>query len=130
MISTQFTIYLENRPGALARTARVLGDAQINIEGLSAATTADVGLLQVIVNKARKAATVLRRHGVAFTMQRVSVLSLPNRPGTLARLTERLARKGINIHYLYGTAGGRTDFALVVSARELRRVERIAEEMD
>ena len=53
MLRTQFTLYLENRPGALFGVVCRLAETQINIEGLSVAGNEDVGLTQ-FVTSARK----------------------------------------------------------------------------
>ncbi len=44
MIKTQFTLYLVNRPGELARATKAFATAQINIEGISVAERTDVSL--------------------------------------------------------------------------------------
>ena len=52
MIKKQFTVYLENKPGALARVTERLATAKVNIEGISVAASSDVGLVQVVVSNA------------------------------------------------------------------------------
>lgn len=124
MLKKQFTLYLENRPGELARITRVLARAKVNIEGISAFTSTDVGLVQVVVSNAVKTRGVLQRAGVAFTVQDVVVVALPNAPGALADVTARIAESGANINYLYATAcaskGASSSFA-VISAPDLGR---------
>lgn len=128
MIQTQFTLYLENRPGALAEAARVLSNAKINIEGLSAATSADVGLVQVVSDNKNAAAKLLREAGIPFTEQQVAVVRIANQPGALAELADRFAAAGVNINYIYGTACSREcDTFLVISAEDLDRLEAILE---
>ena len=124
MIGTQFTLYLEHKPGALAVVAKKLADARINIEGVSAAAMADSALVQVIVSDSKATARVLKKAKVAFTTQEVAVLTLKNRPGELARLSATLSRKGVNISYVYGTPCG-DKCVLVVSAENLAKVERL-----
>lgn len=104
MLKKQFTLYLENRPGELARVTRTMAKEKINIEGISAYSSTDVGLVQIVVSNAPRTRAVLRRSGVAFTIQDVVVLSLPNEPGSLADLTAKIAESGMNISYLYATA--------------------------
>lgn len=125
MVKKQFTLYLENRPGELARVTRILADAKINVEAISAYTSIDVGLVQVVANNAEKTRAVLRKSKVAFTVQDVVVVSLPNKPGALADVTARIAESGVNINYLYATAGsGGADStcSAIISAPNLKRV--------
>ena len=125
MTRTQFTLYLQNRPGALAAVAKSLAEAKVNIEGVSAATSADVGLVQIIVSDPKATTKVLKKADVAFTTQEVAVLTLKNRPGELARLAAKLSRSGVNINYVYGTTC-RDECTLVVSAQELDKIERMS----
>lgn len=104
MLKKQFTLYLENKPGELARITRILAREKVNIEGISAYTSADVGLVQIVVSNAARTRTVLRRAVVAFTVQDVVVVALPNAPGSLAEVTARIAESGANINYLYATS--------------------------
>jgi hypothetical protein len=52
MIKKQFTVYLENKPGELARVTSRLARERINLEGISAYTSADVGLVQLVASNA------------------------------------------------------------------------------
>ncbi len=108
MLKKQFTLYLEDRPGELARVTNILAKAKINIEGISAYASAAVGLMQVVVSNAQRMRSLLKRSGVAFTVQDVAVVALPNLPGALAAITAQLAASGLNITFLYGTAYGCT----------------------
>ncbi|MCE9616685.1 MAG: ACT domain-containing protein [Lentisphaerae bacterium] len=124
MLKKQFTLYLANRPGELARITRVIARARINIEGISAFTSTDVGLVQIVVSNAAKTRATLQRAGVAFTVQDVVVVALPNTPGALADVTARIAESGANINYLYATAcdGKRKGHSYaVISAPDLGR---------
>ena len=55
MIKKQFTLYMDNKPGMLGKLARLLGKADVNLEGISVAESTDVALVQIIVDKATKA---------------------------------------------------------------------------
>jgi hypothetical protein len=127
MIKTQFTLYLENKPGALAQATKLLAAAKVNIEGISVAETTDVGLVQVVVDNAPVARKALQRGNVAFTVQEVAVLQLANVPGALARAAAKLAKAGINIHYLYSTTGEASDAktTVVISGNDLTRIEKL-----
>jgi hypothetical protein len=125
MIRKQLTLYLENRPGVIAKVAASLAAARINIEGISVAASPDVGLVQIIVNKAAAARKVLTRLKISHTVQEVAMVSVPDKPGALARLAAQIARAGLNINYIYGTACQckcECGTSLVVSASNLKRL--------
>ena len=103
MIKKQFTIYLENKPGELARVASRLAKEKVNLEGISAYTSADVGLVQIVASNAARTRGILKDCGVAFTSQDVAVVPMDNRPGAVAQVAAKLGTAGININYIYAT---------------------------
>lgn len=126
MITKQFTLYLENKPGSLASVTSELAKNKVNIEGISVATSADVGIVQLVTDSPVKTRRVLHDKHIAFTTQDVAVLALRNEPGALAEVAARLAKKGVNINYVYATAcdcnqGCRV--LAVISAPDLKAVE-------
>ena len=127
MIKKQFTLYLENRPGTLARIMRELADANVNIDGISVSTSTDVGLVQVVVSNAARAKRIMTRLGVPFTSQEVALLPLENVPGALCRVVSNLARDEVNVNYAYATGspvrkGGQA--YVVIGAPDLAAVEK------
>ncbi len=128
MIKKQFTLYLENKPGALAKVTRQLGNEKVNIDGISVAESTDVSLVQVVASNAAATRRILKRLGIPFTVQDVSLLPLKNVPGALCSVVSELARHKVNINYVYATGStgkGRnvaTDY-VVISAPDLDKVE-------
>lgn len=131
MIQKQFTLYLENRPGELAKITHQLAVAKVNIEGISVSASPDVGLVQLVVSDAVKTRRILTEDNVPYTVQDVAVLSLVNRPGSLSRIVVGLAKHGVNISYVYGTAsdtpGSRS--SMIISAPDLKKVEKVWKEI-
>ncbi|MFC1498107.1 ACT domain-containing protein [Verrucomicrobiota bacterium] len=125
MIKKQFTIYLENKPGVLARIMKALADKKVNIEGISVSESTDVGLVQIVANNAAATKKALSDIGVPFTEQEIALLPISNKPGELYRLTSGLAKSGVNINYVYATScqgEGSCRCYAVVSAPNLKRV--------
>ena len=99
----QLTITLANRPGALAQMARVLADAKVNLLALLGNTTGPQGSAQVVVDDIRKAKKALEQALLLYSEGTVEEFELANKPGALADLTEKLAKKGINIDSAYAS---------------------------
>jgi hypothetical protein len=132
MIKKQFTLYLENKPGALAKVTRQLGREKINIDGISVAESTDVGLVQMVASNAASTRRVLNRLGIPFTVQDVSLLPLENVPGALCRVVSGLARENVNVNYVYatGSTGKKGTLSyVVISAPDLEEVERCWEQV-
>jgi hypothetical protein len=126
MIKKQFTLYLENKPGRLAKLTRSLAKDNVNIEGISVSESTDVGLVQIVPSNAVKMRAALKRARIPYTVQDVALLPLKHKPGSLSKVITGLAREGVNINYVYATgcAGGNTcDCHAIISAPNLKAVE-------
>jgi len=110
----QISIFLENKPGRLAKATRILGENGINIRALSIADTTDFGVLRLIVNKPEKAYDVLKEAGYIVRTTEVIAVEIADEPGGLAAALEPLAKADINIEYLYAFVQKASNAALVV----------------
>lgn len=97
----QISIFLENKPGALENTAKLLKDANVNIRTLSLADTSDFGILRLIVNDVETALTVLKENGLRVSRTSVVAVEVPDHPGGLYSILETLSRRNINVEYMY-----------------------------
>ena len=128
MIKKQFTLYLANKPGELAKTTRLLADEDINIDAISVSASADVGLVQLVPGNARAVSRLLSEENIPFTTQDVVVVALPNRVGALNDLMEKMARLKVNVSYVYGTGsscGVDGDTLVVISAPDLEKLQAV-----
>ncbi len=105
-VCKQLSVFLENRPGTLAQVTGALAAHGINILGFSILDAVDYGVLRIVVNKPVKAAHILGDGGMMVVESDVITLSLPNKPGSLARLAAKLSKARVNIEYAYASAGG------------------------
>ncbi len=121
----QISVFLENKSGRLVRVAQVLGEASINIRGISIADTSDFGILRMIVDQPEKAIDILTDKGFMATTTDVIAMEVPDTPGGLARVLEYLQEADINIEYLYSFIEKPTNNALI-----MMRVEKIEEALD
>ena len=110
----QFTVALENRPGRLAHVAQVLADAKVNVFAVLGSTAGEQGSVQVVVDNANKAKKALAGAGLAYTEGTLVQFELANKPGALAELAGKLAKKGINIDCAYATVHKSAKKAIVV----------------
>ncbi len=114
----QLTVPCENRPGELARVAKVLGDARVNILSCLTTTSGNQGATHVIVDDMNKAKKALEGAGLPYTEADVLQVELPNTPGALAKFAAKLAARGVNITTGYQSAlkgSKKANIVLVVS---------------
>jgi hypothetical protein len=100
-IARQLAIFLENKPGMLARVCDALADHDISIQALSTSDTVDHTVMRLIVSDTRKAMHVFEEHGTLVVDDEVLLIEGDNKPGTIARISHKLAAKKINIEYAY-----------------------------
>ena len=110
----QLTVALENRPGAMARVANVLAETKVNILALLGSTAGEHGSVQVVVDNFNKAKKALGAAGLTFAEGTLEEFELANKPGALAGLASKLAKKGINIECAYATVHKGAKKAIVV----------------
>ncbi len=117
----QLTVSLENRPGALAQMAQVLADAKVNVVALLVGSTAGTqGSAQVVVDQVGKAKKALDKAGMSYTEGTLEQFELNNKPGVLAEVAGKLAKKGINIDSAYGAMpkGAKKGVLLVATSQQ------------
>lgn len=100
----QFTIAVENQPGAVAEIARTLGNAKVNILALLATAQGTSGTVQLVVEDARRAKKALDEAKLTYQQTTAEEIELPNKPGALAQCLDKLAAKGVNLNSIYATA--------------------------
>jgi hypothetical protein len=101
-IAKQLAIFLENRPGTLARVCQALKTAKINIDAISTGDTVDHNVVRLVVRETRKALQLFEEHGSLVVETEVLVIEAENKPGILGEIAEVLAQANINIEYCYG----------------------------
>lgn len=99
--ATQLSVFLSNRPGALARVCEALGKAEINIHALAISDTVDHAVIRMVVSDPTKALMILGEAGVLALENDIIMVESDNEPGTLGRIAERLSTIDVNIEYAY-----------------------------
>src|SRR5213593_613640 len=100
-ITKQLAIFLDNRPGMLARVADALSEAKINIYAIATSDTVDHSVIRMVVSDYRKALHLFEEHGTLVVDDDVIMIEGDNKPGSLAKLAHKLANAKINIEYCY-----------------------------
>ncbi len=97
----EFSVTLTNKPGQLAILAGRLADAGIHIESLAAIGIDGESLVRFMPDDAVATRRVLDSAGVHFEERPILDTFLPNEPGALAAVTQRLADPGVTIDSIY-----------------------------
>jgi hypothetical protein len=113
-ITKQLALFLDNRPGTLARVADALADAKINIYAITISDTVDHSVIRLVVSDYRKALHVFGDHGTLVVEDDVLMVEGSNKPGALAQIAHKLADARINIEYCYSATAPETKKGLMI----------------
>ena len=114
MIVKQISIFLENKPGQLAKACRALAQNNVNIATLSLADTTDFGIVRMIVDDHEKGYEVLSKAGFTVRQTEVVMAKVMDRPGGMAELMEKLDKIDVDIEYSYAYSLGSGDSAILI----------------
>jgi len=129
-IETQFSIFMVNKPGVLARVLGEFAQAKINIMAITMMDSMEHGVMRVVFAEPDKAKKILEKLNMPFSETDVLCITLTNESGALASIAEKLAKSHINISYAYCTAGakgGRTTGILKVA--NVQKAMKVLEEI-
>jgi hypothetical protein len=112
--ATQLAVFLENRPGTLARVCEALAKAGVNIHALTVSDTVDHSVVRMIVSDPTKALMLLGEHGVLAFENDVLMIDAANEMGVLGNIADALSRAEVNIEYAYLATGGKSPNGIIV----------------
>ncbi|MBQ7542860.1 MAG: ACT domain-containing protein [Clostridia bacterium] len=114
MLLKQLSVFLENKPGQLSEFVSVLAQNNIDLRALSIAEAQDYGVLRIIVDKPEQTQALLRAQDWICTVTDVLAVTVPDEPGSLTKLLQTLADKGISLAYTYAFLSGTAGKACIV----------------
>jgi len=100
-LTHQLALFLDNRPGTLARLCEALAEAKVNIYAISTSDTIDHSVIRMVVSDTRKALLLFEERGTLVVDSEVVMVEGGNRPGSLAKIAQKLADNDVNIEYCY-----------------------------
>jgi len=103
----QFSVFMVNKPGVLARVLGEFAQAKINVIAMTLMDSVEQGVMRIVTTAPAQAREVMKRLNMPFRETKVLCVNLSNQPGALAEVAEKLAKHHINIAYAYCTAGAR-----------------------
>jgi len=114
MLVKQISVFVENKPGRLAKLTRALADSGIDLIAICIADTVDFGILRCIVDDPDKAVDVLKKSGFTASTTKVLAVELPDKPGGLAAVLGYLSEADIDVEYIYSFVRSRKEKALIL----------------
>lgn len=119
----QISIYLPNKPGALAKFLTTLRENSIRVHAISVNDTVDFGLILLIVDKSDKCITLVENQNLSVNSSDVIAVLLPADPSSedsVLKISKILGENNINIQYLYTTQVKR-NLVLIIRPNDAKR---------
>ena len=126
----QYSVFMPNKPGALARLAQAFADAEVNIIGLTSEVRDDSALVRIALAGDQEHSGILSRAGYASVEGRLLSVEVEDRAGQLARITKLLGEGGVNITTVYGTALGSAQSRILMAVEDTDRAVALLEERE
>src|ERR1700694_271419 len=126
----EFTVTIEDKPGALGKCFLALAERGVNILAFQSYVEEGESLARLLVDDPASAKAVLGSLRMIFEETDVAVVKLAHHPGELGRAASRLGEKQINIDYSYsGLEPGSTRALLVFGVDTLTKASAALDEL-
>ena len=89
--------FAENKPGQVARFARILADANINIRWVAVASTGPYGVMKFLVSDPNLACQAFKNEGLIAKLVDALAIEVPDKPGGMHAVADCLAGRKINL---------------------------------
>jgi hypothetical protein len=110
------TIFVENKPGEMAKVCEMMAAAGIDIRALYSAIESHAGVIRIVPHDIEAAISAADRAGLLYHVGDALLIEVDDVMGEAASITRRLAEAHVNIDCLYASAaGGRCLFVIGVA---------------
>ena len=114
MTVKQISVFLENRPGALAEFTKILEMSSIDLRALSLAESEDFGIVRVIVDDPYKTIRILKDEGYVCSITKVIAVEIADKPGSLVKMLNVLGDNNVNLEYSYAFLAKKANSAFMI----------------
>ena len=113
-LGKEIVLKVTNEIGILNRLCKMVSEKGINVIAVHGTVDGDSAVIRLITADNLRVGDALRAHHYAPHEQDCVLVELPNKPGVLRTITEKLAGEMIDLHHLYATTAPGHDNSLVV----------------
>ena len=126
----EFTVTIEDKPGALGKCFLALAERGVNILAFQSFVEERESLVRFVTDNPAGAKAMLGSLRMIFEETEVAVIKVAHRPGELGRAATRLGEKQINIDYSYcGQEPGSLQALLVFGVDNLSKASAALDEL-
>jgi hypothetical protein len=112
----EFDVYVQNKPGELAKVCELLGSHGVNIRAIASERANPKPMIKVVTDDEATTRSALARSGIGYDLRDVVSIKMPDRPGELGKIARKLAKAMVNVDsiYILSKEGNMTDMAFTV----------------
>jgi len=126
----QISLFVENRPGRMAKVAKTLSDAGVNIRALTIAEAGDFGVIRMVVDDPENGYKVLKESAFTVSMTEVLVVEMKDTPGGLYEIVNTLGQNAVNVDYAYAFVTAKAEKAmLILRVDDIAKARKVLSEM-
>ena len=101
MLTNEFVIELENKPGQLASLCDAIGSEDIGLKAIATDRLGGQSFIRIIVDKNEKMKAMLDEGDYMYTENTVVVKTIGDTPNALTGAARKLGAGGVNIDAIY-----------------------------
>lgn len=122
--SKQLSLTMPNRVGLLSEVSTAIAGAKVNINAICAYEMEEKAYFMLLTESNAKAKKALSPLGGEIAEEDVITVEMPNKEGELQKVAKKIADAGIDINYMYGTAGpGKSSICVFKTADDKKAIK-------
>ena len=125
----QIIVPIEDHPGAAADLAKLLGDAQINIETLNTRGNDEHGVVILTVDQYDRALMVLSDGGYEAVSEDALLIRIEDEPGSLAKVAQRFKDADLNIRSIRIVARQPNHSLVAIVAQDTEKARELVKDL-
>lgn len=115
---------MPNKVGLLSEITKPIAEAKVNINAICAYGMEGVAHFMLTTSSNAKAKKALAPLGVAIEEKDVIEVEVSDKPGELQRIAKKIADAGIDIEFMYATAGsGKKETCIFMTADNAKAIK-------
>lgn len=104
-IHKELSFVLPNKAGTLGKITSALAAKGVNLLAIDASAGLEHNIVRLVADSPTRALAILNKHKLNPGISSVLCVALADKKGSIAKIARSLGKAGINIEYLYATAG-------------------------
>lgn len=122
----QISLITPNKVGMLAKVGTAIAEAKVNMNALCAYAMKNKAYFMILADRHIKAKNALTKAKLKIAEEDVVLVEMQNRPGEMQKVAKKIADAGIDILYVYGSAGpGKKSYCVFKTDNDRKAIKAI-----